>query len=326
MMRPSISVKPGRSPALQAQRFEWPQRDTGINQNRRSDRAPQAPVAPAVVISPSESVIRHRIDWRGMAAETVAVTRYGRVEFQFRDVVHLLVLLESGARAAGLTYVDGHPRSALKNYKGKLIFVPAGHEYVDWHETQSLTRLAYFYFEPGTLPLDAGTLEPRLFFEDAELLKTAFKLKMALERPQARDLDYCHALGRVLTHDLARLVSGSRRVDWQVRGGLAAWQQRVVLRHLDERIAEPVSLATLAALVQLSPCHFCRAFKQSFDMPPHRYHSHRRIERAKVLLATTRMVVGEVGLAIGFCSAGAFTMAFHRITGMTPTEYRRSAI
>src|SRR5262245_64060005 len=43
-----------------------------------------------------------------------------------------------------------------------------------------------------------------------------------------------------------------------------------------------------------------RAFKQSFGVPPHRYHIQRRIERAKMLLAKLAMLVAEVGVGMGF--------------------------
>ena len=281
----------------------------------------------AVTVLPSDGVIRRRAAWRGMAVETVSITGHGRVEFRFRAPVHMLVLLEAGARSDGLTFVEGLPGSALREYQRKLIFVPAGHEYVDWQETRVLPRLAFFYFDPRSFPLEAETpLAPRLFFEDAEVWKTALKLKAAIEAPGSNDRSYCEALGVVLAHDLARPAGGARRPEQHVRGGLAAWQQQAVVRHIDERLAEQVPLAALAGLVRLSTYHFSRAFKQSFGMPPHRYHCHRRIERAKALLANRDMSVTQVGVVLGFSSASSFTMAFRKMAGVTPSDFRRSTI
>ena len=286
----------------------------------------QASIKSAVSIFPSEGVVRRRAAWRGMAAETVTVTRHGRVEFRFRAPVHLLVMLEAGARSDGLTFVEGLPAAGLRDYQRKLIFVPAGHEFVDWQETRCLPRLTFFYFERNALPIEAATpVAPRLFFEDAELWKTALKLKSVVEARDGQDRGYCEALGVVLSHDLARLVSGARRPERQARGGLAGWQQQTVVKYIEERLAEHVSLATLAGLVRLSTYHFSRAFKQSFGMPPHRFHSHRRIEHAKALLTNREMSVTEVGMALGFSSASSFTMAFRKMAGMTPSDYRRSA-
>lgn len=119
----------------------------------------------------------------------------------------------------------------------------------------------------------------------------------------------------VADHGMAREVLA--------KGGLAAWQQRAVIAYIEEHIAEPISLATLSRLVRLSPYYFCRAFKQSLGLPPHRYHSNRRIEHAKRLLAGPAPSVTEIGRIIGYSETSSFTTAFHKATGFTPTAYRR---
>ena len=112
-----------------------------------------------------------------------------------------------------------------------------------------------------------------------------------------------------MAHELVRLNAGAPRIEAPVRGGLAAWQQRTVTTYVEEHLAEQVSLATLAQLVRVSPCHFCRAFKQSLGMPPHRYHSSGRIERAKILLAKPASSVTDIGLTVGFSETSSFTAA-----------------
>ena len=123
---------------------------------------------------------------------------------------------------------------------------------------------------------------------------------------------------------LVRLNADTRRADPPVRGGIAAWQQRIVTNYIEEHLAEPISLAKLAQLVRLSPYYFCRAFKQSFGVPPHRYHNIRRIEHAKSLLVKPACSVTEIGLSVGFSETSSFTAAFRKTTGSTPTAYRRS--
>jgi AraC family transcriptional regulator len=128
----------------------------------------------------------------------------------------------------------------------------------------------------------------------------------------------------VLGHELLQLGRGRASGELVIRGGLASWQERTIAAYLEEKLAEPISLATLAEVVRLSPYHVARAFKQSFGMPPHRYHVSRRIEYAKSLLAKPASSVTEVGLAVGFSETSSFTAAFHKTTGLTPTAYRRS--
>jgi len=128
----------------------------------------------------------------------------------------------------------------------------------------------------------------------------------------------------VLAHELLRLQQGSAPAKQLVRGGLAAWQQRMVTTYIEEHLAEPILLATLAGLAGLSTYHFCRAFKQSFGIPPHRYHTGRRIDRAKALLAKPAPSVTKIGLTVGFSETSSFTAAFRKATGLTPSAYRRS--
>jgi len=135
------------------------------------------------------------------------------------------------------------------------------------------------------------------------LLATAQKLAGLIDGSESDNRCYIEALGRVLAHELTRLNYGKLRKG-AVRGGLAAWQQRIVACHIEDHLAEPIPLATLAELVGLSTYHFCRAFKQSFGIPPHRYHTSRRIERAKALLTKPAPSVTSI-MYFGFSSATA---------------------
>lgn len=304
-------------------------REPGEHEAARLFDRPATAIDAVVEIAPADIVRRRVVAWDGMAAEIVQATRHERIEWRFRASRHLLAVYEQGARRDGDTLVEGLPRSTLRDFKRKLTFVPAGHEYREWQEPRTLTRVVYFYFDPAKMPLHcengfAGRpLAPRLFFEDQTLWDTALKLKTLMESAGPPNRLYLEALGLVLAHELVRLNAGTPRVEAQVRGGLAAWQQRTVAAYIEEHLAEHIPLAALAQLVRLSPYYFCRAFKQSFGRPPHRYHNDRRIELAKALLAKPASSVTDIGLAVGFSETSSFTSAFRKATGLTPTAYRR---
>ena len=287
---------------------------------------------PAVNISPSHLVGRRALGRHGVTAEIVQAKSLDRVEFRFRSPVHLLVMCERGVRREGDTFVEGLPRSALRDLSRKLTFVPAGHEYYEWQVPRVLTRLTYFYFHPGRLsvqdePAFAETpLVPRLLFEDEALSCTMRKLQTLVENPESNNQRYFEALSVVLAHELMGVSGRGPGGKLPVRGGLAAWQQRIVTDYIEKNLAEQIPLATLAGLVRLSTHYFCRAFKQSFRVPPHHYHSIRRTEHAKTLLAKPTCSVTEIGMALGFSSTSSFTAAFRKATGQTPTDYRRSLI
>ena len=289
-------------------------------------------VCPSVEISPADAARRRSVAWDGVCAEVVHFTRPGQVTTRFHAAVHLLAAYDHGLRHDGETLLEGAPRSTLKDLKRKLTFVPAGHRYEDLTEHRLAPRITYFYVDPAAFPgCGAGERQgddpvPRLFFDDPGLWNTIAKLNTVIAGSDSDDELYLGALGRVLVHELARLHRGVRAPKTQVRGGLASWQQRVVVEHIEKHLSETLQLATLAELVHLSPQHFCRAFKQSLGLPPVRYHGSRRIERAKLLLAQAGLPVTEIGLTLGYSETSSFSAAFRRATGLTPTAYRRGLV
>jgi AraC-like DNA-binding protein len=115
-----------------------------------------------------------------------------------------------------------------------------------------------------------------------------------------------------------------RRLRPPARRVLAAWQQLVVAAYIRKHIAESIRISALARFVYMSPHCFCRAFKQSFGMPPHRYLVQQRIGRAKAMLARSEYSMSEISLALGFSQISSFSAAFRHVTGLSPTEYRRT--
>ena len=286
--------------------------------------------SPTVNIAPHRAVTRRGMQWRGMGVELVQATMPHRIDLRFRSSRHLLAAYEQGVRRDGESYVEGLPRSTLRDVSKRLTFVPAGHEYREWHDPRTLAGVTYFYFDPAELQIDSedGVADipfaPRLLFEDATIWSTAAKLRQAVDAPEGVNRLYVEALGVVLFHELLRLHNGTPRAEAVARGGLAAWQQRTVTAYVEEHLSEQIPLATLARLARLSTFHFCRAFKQSFGVPPHRYHTNRRIEQAKVMLAERKHSVTEVGLTLGFSETSSFTAVFRKTTGQTPSRYHRA--
>src|SRR3984957_7027556 len=166
------------------------------------------PGHPAVNISPSHLVGRRALTRHGVTAEMIQAKSLDRIEFRFRAPMHLLVVCERGVRREGDTFVEGLPRSALRDLSRKLTFVPAGHEYHEWHVPRVLTRLTYFYLDPGRLSVQDEPafaempLPPRLFFEDEALSCTARKLQTLIETPKSNTLHYFEALSVVLAYEL----------------------------------------------------------------------------------------------------------------------------
>jgi AraC family transcriptional regulator len=281
-----------------------------------------------VALSPSRLLERKVADWRGLRAVAIKLTSRQPMEFNLTEQSHLLVALEHARRYDGETMVEGLPKSTRRDLTHKLTFIPSGCAFSGWMKPLESLQATLFYIDPSLLTVDAGRgvaateVRPRLFFDDDGIWQTVLKLKAQIGSADAGDRLYAEALGAVLAHEIIRLDDGVPVLP-PMRGGLAARQQRRIVEFIEEHLADDFPLATLANLAQLSTYHFARAFKRSFGIPPHRYHTNRRIERARALLADPKTSVADVALEVGFSGASAFAATFRRATGQTPTDYRR---
>ena len=89
-----------------------------------------------------------------------------------------------------------------------------------------------------------------------------------------------------------------------------------------DNYSRDLSLAELSAVAGMSSFHFAREFKRSTGTTPHQYLIKYRIDRAKALLAESKMPLVEVGFRSGFSHQSHFTRLFHKLTGTTPHTYR----
>jgi AraC family transcriptional regulator len=108
------------------------------------------------------------------------------------------------------------------------------------------------------------------------------------------------------------------------RRGLEPWRLRKIFDFMETQGARPISLAALSeAAGGMSVFHFCRLFRQSTGMAPHRYVQHVRLSRARALLESGTRDLLEVALEAGFCDHSHLTRSFKRNFGITPSEFQR---
>jgi AraC family transcriptional regulator len=146
-----------------------------------------------------------------------------------------------------------------------------------------------------------------------------------LESNAALDTLFRQQLTDLLATRLLAAHSGALAAVQPVVGGLAP---KVLMRAIDRLRSDSdadVSLAALAAEAGLSRFHFCRAFKESTGLSPHAWLRQLRLEQAMQMLRETDASVVTVAAALGYASQTAFAAAFKRLTGDTPTDWRRRA-
>lgn len=102
-------------------------------------------------------------------------------------------------------------------------------------------------------------------------------------------------------------------------------EQRIldVKDFIDAHYSEDISLDMLAKKSYLTKTYFLKQFKLIVGISPMKYLTNVRIAQAKLLLAKSNDSVSEISLAIGFNNPVYFTEVFHKLVGVSPSEFRK---
>ena len=181
------------------------------------------------------------------------------------------------------------------------------------------TAAAVQYGDPDKIELLPTFLfsDPLLYYLGAELCH---------ETRSANPLGplYADSLTHTLTLYLLRYYSTGRMVRGLPSSRLTPAQLRTVDEYIHVHLDQKISLADLATCLHLSVPHFERMFRVTTQCPPYRYVLGLRIERARQLLANSRLSLAEVAQQCGFSSQSHFTAHFTRQVGISPARFARN--
>ena len=106
--------------------------------------------------------------------------------------------------------------------------------------------------------------------------------------------------------------------------GLDDRRLRRVMQFIAANLQNDIRLKDLAAVANLSPFHFSRAFRKATGESPHRFVRGCRLEKAKGLLAEGSSPLADIAFSCNFSSQSSFTRAFTRAFGIAPGKYREN--
>lgn len=90
--------------------------------------------------------------------------------------------------------------------------------------------------------------------------------------------------------------------------------------------AENLTLDKVAKVVNTSTFYFCKMFKKATGLTFTEYLTRIRIEKAKNLLLNPHLRISEIAFEVGFQSLSQFNRAFRKVSGETPTKYRKANV
>lgn len=150
----------------------------------------------------------------------------------------------------------------------------------------------------------------------------------------AAGIDLClHLVRRDHGADVANAIARRTVVAAQRHGGQAQFVERAVPADgtglaatrawMLARLAEPLTVAAMAAHAGWSERSFIRRFRAETGAPPLRWLTRERVLEAQRLLERTDLPVEAIAARCGFGAAATLRTHFARETGTTPTAWRR---
>jgi AraC-like DNA-binding protein len=126
-------------------------------------------------------------------------------------------------------------------------------------------------------------------------------------------------------HSLAHLMGLILRHKEEFWPGETSVRERIEksVEFMRGHLREPLSVAALAALVNLSRSHYTSLFRRVTGYAPLGYLNHLRMQRAVELLNSTDWPLKHISEHLGFSDQFYFSRAFSKMHNHSPSEHRR---
>jgi AraC family transcriptional regulator len=280
---------------------------------------------PMQSVSTQPSSLHLKAEWDGITVEYDCLNAIG--QFDFAMPKHAISVAFTPHDRVTWS-VDGGTTQTTALPAGS-VFIYSSRDFV-WHRRERESEYINMMLDPQVLNQVASEnglstpvkIEHRVIFPDPTILHIAQLLKSEVNSGGFAGKLYTESLRNLLAVHLLRNYTGAVEKPTLDDSPLDTLKLNQVKDFIEERLAEDLSIADMAAVVHMSQFHFARAFKTATGQSPHRYLTQRRMEQAKVLLSVTRLSVAEVAYRVGFYNTSHFTAQFRKATSTTPKAYR----
>ncbi len=202
-----------------------------------------------------------------------------------------------------------------------------------WHWTVPI-EVQHLYISPDRLAEIASDIYERdikcvelrdvLRADDHVLIGAMSALMQELRSGGLGGTLYVEAVTNQVCVHLLRNYAGELREAQIAKSGLSPTQARRVREFMETNLDRNLSLADIAQVANISVFHLIRQFNETFGCPPYVYLMHRRLERAREMIASGDIALKCVAASCGFSDQSHMTRLFRREFKITPGEYRRN--
>jgi len=171
---------------------------------------------------------------------------------------------------------------------------------------------------------DRRLLEGYIDLKQTNVANALIRLGQELRSPGLGHRTMIDILTNLVIIELARFLSEQPTQATLYSGGLSRRQLRLITEYVESQENSP-SLQELSEIAGISRRHLTRAFKQTTGKTVYSYIEDVRLKKAQALLADTDWLMKDIAWRLGFSSSSSFSLAFRKLSGETPQDYRRRA-
>lgn len=93
-------------------------------------------------------------------------------------------------------------------------------------------------------------------------------------------------------------------------------------KYIKDNLSQTLTVSSIASQLFINPNYFSRLFKKESGEGCNEYIARKRIEKAMILIETTNLKTGQIAEEVGYKDKNYFSLAFKKISGISPTVYR----
>ena len=256
------------------------------------------------------------------------ITPSDTLEFAPTSHHAVVVALSKGTRQ--ITRFNGQEYEG-EMYSGEFFLQPASLEsFFSWETTDECLS---FVIDPSFLTkvaVETECINPsRIEVRDSvksycpHLERIAYDFLREMQTGGVGSKLYTDYLANLMAINLLRHQCTFKAKVKEIKGGLSPKHKQQAIDYIQAHLSEQLSLQALSELVGLSQAHFCREFKKSAGLAPHKYIMQQRIEMAKRLLRQQDLAIVKIAADCGFTHQSHMGRRFKEHTGVTPRQYRK---
>ena len=257
-----------------------------------------------------------------LVMDNSAIVKYAVIDAPLRSPEHRIMLVKKGSVDYTLNYMDFHTS------EGEVLMVPANYIInLDGHSRDFNARVLSFRFanmaDAGLVGYDVIKL--RLGYNEEQVFENFFQMmNQVLKSPTAGKRDFEHLVISMLFR-IQGLNTAQNGLQAPAMGDRKQTILSKFMQLLNASGPAPRSIATYADKLGVSANYLSVVVKEMSDRTVMEWVDIRTVTQIKLLLCDpANLTVDQIAEQLDFSSSSQMIRVFKKLTGITPTEYRKT--